>query len=221
MQKLSKYKKVGIALLAMFLVAMNTACTITPNSVVKKQLTAKPEPRPKPLASSGSIYQAQSFKPLFEDRRPHNIGDILTINIAEKTTAGKAGEGDSSRTSSMNAFSTSFSKLNFSSQSKSGNQDNANTSASNNFSGSITVTVIDVMENGNLEVSGEKQIAFDTGAEYVRFSGIINPDFIQSGNSISSTQVADAKIEYRTGTHLDAAIVASFLQRFFLSFIPL
>jgi flagellar L-ring protein precursor FlgH len=83
------------------------------------------------------------------------------------------------------------------------------------------VTVIDVLENGNLLVSGEKQIAFDRGSEFVRFSGVINPDFIKPGNFIASTQVADARIEYRTGSHLDAAQILSFLQRCFLSFIPI
>jgi flagellar L-ring protein precursor FlgH len=217
----NKITQVMLTLLATISLVINTACTVSPDSIIKKPLTAKPEPRPKPLASSGSIYQAQSFKPLFEDRRPRNIGDLLTINITENTTAGKTGEGDSSRTSSMNATSTNLINVNLASQSKSSNQDNANSSSSNNFSGSISVTVIDVMENGNLVVSGEKQIAFDRGSEYVRFSGVINPDTVQLGNYISSTQVADAKIEYRTGTHLDAAQIASFLQRCFLSFIPL
>jgi flagellar L-ring protein precursor FlgH len=70
-------------------------------------------------------------------------------------------------------------------------------------------------------VSGEKQIAFDRGSEFVRFSGVVNPDTIALGNNVPSTKVADARIEYRTNTQLDAAQVASILARFFLSFSPL
>jgi len=70
-------------------------------------------------------------------------------------------------------------------------------------------------------VSGEKQIAFDRGAEFVRFSGVVNPDTITLGNNVPSTKVADARIEYRTNSQLDAAQVVSILARFFLSLSPL
>jgi flagellar L-ring protein precursor FlgH len=85
----------------------------------------------------------------------------------------------------------------------------------------MAVTVIDVLQNGNLMVSGEKQIAFDKGIEYVRFSGIVSPDTIASGNIVSSTQVADARVEYRTNSRIDKAEIMSQLARFFFSFAPL
>ena len=99
--------------------------------------------------------------------------------------------------------------------------DKAATSSSNNFSGTIAVTVIDVLPNGNLVVGGEKQVSLDHGVEFVRFSGVVNPDYIALGNTISSTRVADARVEYRTNSRIDAAQITSILARFFLSFIPL
>ncbi len=83
------------------------------------------------------------------------------------------------------------------------------------------MTVIDVLANGNLLVSGEKQLAFDKGAEFVRFSGIVNPNTIAAGNSVPSTQVADARLEYRSTSHVDKAEANSMLTRFFLSFLPM
>ena len=94
-------------------------------------------------------------------------------------------------------------------------------SSSNNFNGFIGVTVIEVLPNGNLVVSGEKQIAFDRGAEFIRFSGVVNPDTVAAGNTVASAQVADARVEYRTNTRLDKADVMSQLTRFFLSALPL
>ena len=94
-------------------------------------------------------------------------------------------------------------------------------SSGNNFSGTITVTVIEVMSNGNLLVSGEKQMAFDKGGEFVRFSGVVNPQTIAAGNQVSSTQVADARLEYRSTSHVDKAEANSMLTRFFLSFLPM
>ena len=83
------------------------------------------------------------------------------------------------------------------------------------------MTVIEVLPNGNLVVSGEKQVAFDKGAEFVRFSGVVSPDTVAAGNFVSSTQVADARLEYRTNTRIDTADVSSWITRFFLSVLPL
>jgi flagellar L-ring protein precursor FlgH len=77
------------------------------------------------------------------------------------------------------------------------------------------------LPNGYLVVSGEKQVGFDKGTEYVRFSGVVNPDMITLGNEVLSTKVADARIEYRSNTKMDAAEVLSMFSRFFLSMIPL
>jgi flagellar L-ring protein precursor FlgH len=58
------------------------------------------------------------------------------------------------------------------------------------------VMVTQVLSNGNLVVSGEKQIAIGAEEEVIRFSGIINPSDL-TNNSVLSTQVADARLEYR------------------------
>ena len=87
--------------------------------------------------------------------------------------------------------------------------------------GTIAVNVIDVLPNGNLLVSGEKQIAFDQGAEFVRFSGVVSPSTIAAGNTVASTQVANARFEYRSNTHVDTSDMMSILTRYFLSFVPL
>jgi flagellar L-ring protein precursor FlgH len=94
-------------------------------------------------------------------------------------------------------------------------------SADNNFTGTITVTVIEVLPNGNLLVSGEKKVAINQGDEYIRFSGVVNPTQVTAANTVQSTQVADARIEYRATGYIDEAQVMGWLGRFFLSFLPL
>ena len=88
------------------------------------------------------------------------------------------------------------------------------------FTGSITVTVIEVLPNGNLLVSGEKQVSIAQGTEYIRLSGIVNPIFITPANSIASSQVADARIEYKESGSISEAQVMGWLARFFLSVLP-
>jgi flagellar L-ring protein precursor FlgH len=82
------------------------------------------------------------------------------------------------------------------------------------------VTVVEVLANGNLIVAGEKQIAMNKGTEFIRFSGMVNPDSITTGNNVLSTAVADARVEYRTNSKIDRAEMNSMVSRFFLSLLP-
>jgi len=156
------------------------------------------------------------------------VGDTLLIVINEKTSASKAGGNNGSKTNSADASVSSLfgvspsvlARLGAQAESSINYDEKSTGSASNNFIGSLTVTVIEVLPNGNLLVSGEKQVALDRGSEFIRFSGVVNPNQI-AGNAVSSTQVADARIEYRTNAHIDKAQVFSTLARFFLSVLPL
>jgi len=82
------------------------------------------------------------------------------------------------------------------------------------------VTVTGVLPNGNLMVSGEKQMLINQGNEFVRFSGVVNPNTISNLNAVYSTQVADAKIEYSAKGYVDEAQNLGWLQRFFLNVSP-
>lgn len=202
------------------------ACSISPNSIITKPNTAKPEVTQMQPAKNGSIFVASAYRPMFEDRRPRFVGDILTINIVENTTAAKTGANKTSKAGSVkssitSAFGIPVPRAAFEAASDSSFDDKANSDASNKFSGTVGVTVIEVLANGNLVVSGEKQIAFDKGTEFVRFSGVVNPDSVVQGNVVPSNRVADARIEYRSNTQIDTAQVVSILSRFFFSFIPL
>ena len=93
--------------------------------------------------------------------------------------------------------------------------------ASNTFSGTLTVTVDQVLVNGNLHVVGEKQIAINQGTEFIRFSGVVNPRTISGTNTVPSTQVADARIEYVGNGYINEAQNMGWLQRFFLNLSPM
>jgi flagellar L-ring protein FlgH len=198
------------------------ACAIAPDSIVKQPTTAKAQAIPAVATNSGAIFNKVGYRPLFEDRRPRYVGDIVTINIAENTKATKAGGSSGSKDGSAKAEITSLfgyavPKANFGANSALSYEDEAAANSSNVFNGAITATVVEVLPNGYLVVSGEKQVSFDKGTEYVRFSGVINPDTISIGNFVTSTMVADARIEYRTASKIDAAEVLTMFARFFLS----
>lgn len=203
-----------------------TGCAITPDTIVKQPMTAKPTATTTVKASNGAIFNSAAYRPLFEDRRPRYAGDIVTINIVENTSATKAGESSASKDgkaegSITSLFGKPMPKASVSGTSSLSYKDKADEKSSNVFNGSITVTVIEVLPNGYLMVGGEKQISLDKGTEFVRFSGVINPDSITVGNFVPSNKVADARIEYRTNSKIDAASIVSMLARFFLSIAPL
>ena len=211
-------------------VCLMNACAITPSTVVETPMTAKPLANRQPAPTNGAIYTVSAHKPLFEDRRARAVGDIITINITENTSANKAGSSSTTKSGSVSSSASIPTGLpvdiikegiSITADSDLSADDTANETESNTFTGNITVTVVDVLPNGNLVVSGEKQVSLDKGTEFVRFSGVVNPDYIRLGNVVSSTTVADARIEYRTNSKLDAASVASILARFFLSFSPI
>ncbi len=204
-------------------------CAVVPDTIVQKPTNAKP-PQAAPAApANGGIFQATSYRPLFEDRRARLVGDVLTIAINEKTNAGKQTGSSGSKSGSVAASIPTILGLplkmlqgtSVSAQSANKYDTKGAENSSNIFTGTLTVTVIEVLPNGNLMVSGEKQVSLDTGVEYIRFSGVVSPDTIATGNVVSSTQVADARVEYRSNSRIDAAQVMTSLTRFFLSVLPL
>lgn len=199
-----------------------SSCAITPTSIVKQPTTSRPDAAVAPERNTGAIFRNAGFRPMFEDRRPRYVGDIVTVNVVENTSANKAGGNSGSKDGEVDASITSFlgkaiPRATFGASSSSSFEDSANANASNRFSGAVTATVVEVLPNGYLVISGEKQIGLDRGTEFVRFSGVINPDTIALGNMVRSTQIADARIEYRTNSKLDASEVVSMFARFFLS----
>lgn len=185
-------------------------------------------PQVAPRQANGSIFQSgQIYQPLFEDRRPRMIGDILTIVLNEQVSASKNSASNASRSADMAVgFSTTSDKpekVGEFGADATGDNDFAGSGgsrANNSFTGTITVTVQQVMPNGNLRVVGEKQIAINQGTEYIRFSGLVNPRTISVQNTVSSTLVSMARIEYVGDGYINEAQHMGWLQRFFLNVSP-
>lgn len=198
-------------------------CAATPSSIVHTPTSARPIHAEPAAPNNGAIFQAAQYRPLFEDRRARHIGDILTINIIEKTAAVKAGASSGNKSGSA-SFAVPGkiqrvlgAEVELEAAHKFSDADNQ--SASNTFTGTIAVTVTEVLPNGNLIVAGEKQVAMNKGVEFIRFSGMVSPNNI-TANTIPSTLVADARVEYRTNSQIDRAEMTAMVSRFFQSLLP-
>lgn len=204
------------------------ACSMMPATTnVHQPMTARPAPAAR-ADNAGAIYSASS-RSLFEDRRARYVGDTLTINLVEKTKASKSSNAGTSRDSAMSVGSPNIAGLPLKSllnkvsvDAKAGETFSGKgaAAANNDFTGTITVTVIEVLPNGNLIVSGEKQVSINQGDEFIRFSGAVNPLYVTTSNTVQSVQVADARVEYKARGYMDEAQTMGWLQRFFLNVLP-
>lgn len=214
-------KLIAITVLALLGGCANSVKIAEPTSVRPAAPQSATEP-------TGGIFNTATYRPMFEDRRARFVGDTIVIAINEKTSASNKTSNNNSRTAStsfgISAFGTTpaatLAKGNLGANGTTKAEDKDEAKNDNMFSGTIVATVIEVLPNGNLVVSGEKQIGVNGDVDTLRFSGVVNPATIQYGNVVSSTQVADARVEAISRASVDGARVAGFMARFFLSFIP-
>lgn len=207
----------------------------TSSSSESLQITP-PVVRPKPLAvtpaSPGSLFPAALGtgvpRPLFEDRRARTVGDILQVEFNERTAATRSLDNSAKREGKVELkpisagqvpFAKGLSGANLKSENSLSFSGSGDSSATNVFTGYIMVMVTQVLSNGNLIVSGEKQIAIGSEEEVIRFSGIINPSDLKL-NSVKSTMVADARLEYRGRGIGDDATRPGFLTRGLMKIWP-
>ena len=195
---------------------------------VSSVTTARPQPILAQEEPTGAIFRPRGNLLLFEDYRPRAIGDVLTIQLNETLNASQSATSATEKKSSATAvlpkvkgvLGMAINGLNTTASADNAFNGTGATSSSGLFTGTITVTVIEVLANGNLMVAGEKQIGIRENSEVLRFSGVVNPAQIQYGNVISSSQVADARLDYRGGGNIEQAQIQGWLGRFFNSWSP-
>ena len=214
--------------LALIALLVTAGCTTVPPTNVHQPMTARPSPRFEAPGGNGAIFQAGYSKPLFEDRRARYVGDTITIKITESTTASAKNSNKLDKSNTQSASVTGLKGLpgkgllglNLAADSSTAFSGKGEAANNNAFSGSITVTVIDVMPNGNLLVSGEKQLSIGEEQEFVRISGVVNPSFVDFSNTIDSSKVADARIEYKSAGQISEGMFMGWMARFFLNVLP-
>ncbi len=163
----------------------------------------------------GSIWPAQGSKNfLFSDRKAKEVGDIITVNVVEKTSASKSAATKSDRGSSADASVTTLFGIpldlgisdflglgnSFSPEVEgaysSSFDGSGSTERSDDFTAKITVQVVDVLPNGNLTIKGYREVVVNHERQTLVLKGIIRPEDITPVNTIDSTYIADAEIEY-------------------------
>ncbi len=183
-----------------------------------------PAPPPAPPAN-GAIFQG-GYVPLTSGGRAGAVGDIITIQLVERTAATKSNAAQTQRDGNIGLTPPAtgpLSLFNPSDVAMGGGQQfkgKGDASQSNALSGEVSVTIAEVYPNGTMLVKGEKLLTLNRGDERVQISGIVRAIDIGPDNRILSTRVANAHIRYVGKGEIARASKQGWLQRFFSIISP-
>ncbi len=190
------------------MIGVLSGCTSLPNAPKQDDpnyAPMEPEDYQANLTPNGSIFNQGAVNSIYSDIKAHRIGDIITVELQESTSASKGASNQQSKSSTLglnalklggdtvtlNGYDTSASmggNNSFKGQAKVGQ--------SNSLQGNISVSVFKILSNGNLMVRGEKWLTLTEGQEYIRITGIVRSEDVNSNNTVSSQRIANARIQY-------------------------
>ena len=180
-----------------------------------------------PRIADGAIFHAANgYAPLTSGQRAASVGDVLTIQLVERTQAVKSSTSSTARngaigitpptTGPLSLFDASDAKVG----ANSSFDGKGSAAQSNQLSGEISVTVQAVYPNGTMLVRGQKLLTLNRGDENVQISGLVRPADISPDNRVLSTRVADARIAYAGKGDVARASRPGWLSRFFSVISP-
>ena len=161
-----------------------------------------------PMAT-GAIYNGPQSEAFFGRGRAFQVGDVITVLLNESTQAGRTQSGVVKRTSSNDVVPAAMGGGLLPAANLLGgtikNEGSGTADQTATLNGSIAVSVVDVMSNGNLVLRGEKQLALTEGSEIIQVAGVVRPDDIAPNNTVQSRRLANAQITYRGTGDMAAA----------------
>ena len=160
----------------------------------------------RPKIATGGIYNNRQSDAWFGRGRNYQVGDIITVLLNESTQAARTQNTDVSR-ESKNSLPTGLStKIGSMSPFLNGIDLNSSANTSKgagkagqqaSLEGSIAVSVVEILANGNLLIRGEKKLGLTEGTEVIQVSGVIRPEDVGPNSTVQSRRLANAQIAYR------------------------
>jgi flagellar L-ring protein precursor FlgH len=167
---------------------------------------------PPAVKTEGSLFTDDSRPDFFSDMKAQRVGDIITINIVETSRGSKQANTATSRSNAVKSNVNSLFGLEKPGVLPSpGGIDlmgGLDLSSSHTFTGSgstsraesvtakISARIIQVLPNRNLVIRGSQEIMVNNEKQYITVQGVVRPADVATDNSVLSTYLADARIEY-------------------------
>lgn len=199
----------GVAVPGLVILALSAGCSSGP--AVSAKLVVPPLPPPKTI---GSLWQEENGRAyLYEDMRAMRPGDILTIKIVEKHKGSKSADTSAERESTVDnslagsaigylgipgvrlgAETTRGLGIDASAKSKFGGK--GATNREDTLTGTISAIVTEVLPNGDLRIEGRREVTVNSEKQLMMLSGVVRRVDVDTKNTVLSSAIADAKIEY-------------------------
>lgn len=206
----------GFMFLVMAAAAMLTGCATAQPNVAAVPIQAHKSNQLRPVAAEprdeGSLYSEGSSINFYRDIKAYRAGDIVTVNIVETSQASKQAATQLGRESELSAGISGLfgfqaeiphnNKVAFDPTSllgakySSSFKGSGTTSRRESMTAQISARVIQVLNNGDLVIRGSREITVNYEKQYIILEGIIRPTDITSNNTILSSYIADARIQY-------------------------
>jgi flagellar L-ring protein FlgH len=145
-----------------------------------------------------SLYQEQSFRPLIGDNKAFRVGDVMTVQVFENSSASSSAETGTRRGNSLSAAASNRNgAVGKAALGVSGDFDGGGkTQRASRLLATLTVSVKEILPNGDLRIGGEQVLTVNEEPQKVNLEGRVRPVDVSDGNIVLSTRIADAKISY-------------------------
>ena len=145
---------------------------------------------------SGAIFKSGfNERPLFEERRARNVGDALIMNVVDVAPAAKKSASKEKNGTEKSADSAEVDARKEKKSRRETDEPDLTNIASESLLGPVTMTVLEVFDNGNMLITGGRQVSVDDENKYLRVTGIVDPANIVGGNTVQSTQVSEVRVQ--------------------------
>jgi flagellar L-ring protein FlgH len=140
---------------------------------------------------------------LFADQKANHVGETVTVLVVEVAQASNDASTNTSRASDLSLVgnvttpgSAASSGVNAGVQTGNGFKGAGSTTNNGVMKAKISAHVDSVYNNGNLFISGSRNIIINGDEQIMKVTGIVRPSDIQADNSIYSYSISDAVISY-------------------------
>lgn len=183
-------------------------CTSLPNSPKPDDpefAPILPEEEVENVEPTGSIFNQGQVNSIYSDIKAHRVGDLITVQLVESTSANKNANSQQSKDSSLGMDALKIGGTPSPSMVMTpasiwgpitASRANPRPPRVTACRGNISVSVIKVLPNGNLMVRGEKWVMLNNGNEYIRVTGVVRSEDVNADNTVLSQRVGNARIQY-------------------------
>ena len=144
-----------------------------------------------------SLYSDANYSSLHMDKKNLKKGSIVTVLIYEQASASTSAGTNTDRSSGLSVAGRDTHSTKRAGIDLDTNFDGEGTiSREGRLIASVSVTVEEVLDNGEMKIKGKQLIEFNNEKQHIALEGRIRPEDVTADNTVLSTRIADAHLTY-------------------------